>query len=193
MPEAESETSRQEDRRLARGLKAGRRRAWDRFCTIYAAPLYRFTAARCEACISAEDLAQDALAEAVEHISRFDANQGALWTWLCGIAMNIIRETRRRHARDDRLQGNLALAAPQTPEKAPGDSRDVHLVLSRLHPRHQEVLILKYLEGLAQRDLAERLGLSEKAVESRLTRAREAFRKTCEERDAQEREESSHD
>ena len=51
------------------------------------------------------------------------------------------------------------------------------LALALLHPRHQEVLQLKYIDGLSVRETADRLQTTEKAVESRLTRARESFRK----------------
>ena len=50
------------------------------------------------------------------------------------------------------------------------------VALTRLPPRDAEVLILKYAEGWSYRELAEHLGQSEPAVESRLHRARQRLR-----------------
>ena len=60
------------------------------------------------------------------------------------------------------------------------------MVMSRLNPRYQEVLRAKYLNGNRVAGIAEALGVTEKAVESRLTRAREAYRREHERCNAQE-------
>jgi RNA polymerase sigma factor (sigma-70 family) len=52
----------------------------------------------------------------------------------------------------------------------------VHSVLDRLPPLYAECLEGKYVLGLSVRELGERLGRSEKAIESTLSRARQAFR-----------------
>lgn len=193
MLDEDAELIRFDDARLSRGLKAGDLRLWGEFCKIYAIPLYRFTAARCELPLSAEDIAQEALTIAVERIGDFDAKKGALWSWLCGIALNKIREGRRRLIRDLRLHDGLAAEPPHDRSEETIPSPDIHRVLSLLHPRHQEVLILKYLEGRSQRDIAAQLCLGEKAVESRLMRARDSFKRASEALDADAQEEASHD
>jgi len=48
--------------------------------------------------------------------------------------------------------------------------------LSRLAGREVEVLLLKYTERWSYRQIAERLGITEKAVDARLTRARSRLR-----------------
>ena len=49
--------------------------------------------------------------------------------------------------------------------------------MSRLNPRHSELLTMHYVHGLPVRQMAERLDQSESAVESALKRGREAFRR----------------
>lgn len=49
--------------------------------------------------------------------------------------------------------------------------------LANLPPRDAEILLLKYGERWTYRRLAQQLGISEKAVDSRLLRAREALRR----------------
>jgi RNA polymerase sigma-70 factor (ECF subfamily) len=70
---------------------------------------------------------------------------------------------------------NLALSCDASPEDVfiSGEtSEDVQKVLSGLPPRHAQAIMLRELEGLSYREMAERLGLSEKAAESLLHRAR---------------------
>ena len=52
----------------------------------------------------------------------------------------------------------------------------MRLAVKRLPRRDAEILLLKYTEDWSYRDLAERLGISESAVEARLYRARQRLR-----------------
>jgi RNA polymerase sigma factor (sigma-70 family) len=54
--------------------------------------------------------------------------------------------------------------------------RQVRSALERLAPRDAEILLLKYTEDWSYREIAERLGVSESAVEARLHRARQRMR-----------------
>ncbi|MFC1601187.1 RNA polymerase sigma factor [Candidatus Sumerlaeota bacterium] len=171
----------EQDRALAKGLRQGGKAAWSRFYDLYAAGLYRFVLARVGYREDrAADISQDAVVVAIERIKHYDWRRGSLWSWLCGIALNKCRESARRETRSGKLRQELAEQAPQAtspPLEESTHSQDPMFVLTQLHPRHQEALRLKYLEGLSVRDVAERLDVSEKAVESRLSRARESFRK----------------
>lgn len=51
----------------------------------------------------------------------------------------------------------------------------VHMTLDLLSSRYRRALTWKYLEDLQVKEIAERLGVSPKAAESVLTRARNAF------------------
>lgn len=175
-----------EDSALARGLKIGNRHAWGQFYDQYAAALFRFVMTRQECHKDvAEDVAQDVIVVAMERIATYDPRRGSLWAWLCGIAVNKSRESLRTRNRDSRLQervkGRLSFQGCRTGS----ESADALDALILLDPRHQEILSLKYVDGYSVREIAERLGLSEKAVESRLTRARSAFRKAHERREEQ--------
>jgi RNA polymerase sigma-70 factor (ECF subfamily) len=52
----------------------------------------------------------------------------------------------------------------------------IHMAIKRLARRDAEILLLKYTEDWSYRDLAERLNISESAVEARLHRARQRLR-----------------
>ena len=53
----------------------------------------------------------------------------------------------------------------------------VGAAMASLRPAYRVVLHLKYASGLSVKEIADRIGKTPKAVESTLTRAREAFQK----------------
>jgi len=167
-----------QDRKLAKALQKGRVRAWEEFYAQYATPIYRFVLARFRGdAETAKDITRDSLVIAVERIADFDWRKGELWAWLCGIAMNKLREAARGKARDGRIAEVFdERNAARTGDGASADTLDVEYVLSTLRPDWQDVLEQKYILGKSVREMAETLHMSEKAVESRLTRARDAFR-----------------
>ena len=52
------------------------------------------------------------------------------------------------------------------------------LALAELSPRYEQVLRAKYLDGLSVQAMADEWGETPKAIESLLSRARQAFRET---------------
>jgi RNA polymerase sigma factor (sigma-70 family) len=73
-----------------------------------------------------------------------------------------------------------AAAQPSEPLEAEENRKHVLRILDELSDRQRTVLEWKYLESLGVREIAERLGESEKAVESVLYRARREFRRLFE-------------
>ena len=53
----------------------------------------------------------------------------------------------------------------------------IHETIAELYSRYRKVLILKYVENRKVAEIAAMLGQSEKAIESLLSRSRQAFRK----------------
>ena len=51
----------------------------------------------------------------------------------------------------------------------------IHTVLGKLLPRYRQILVLKYIEGHSVEEIAKKLTLTFKSVESQLFRARKAF------------------
>jgi RNA polymerase sigma factor (sigma-70 family) len=93
------------------------------------------------------------------------------------IAVNLARDEQRRRRRrnvstDEDLNA-IADAGP-TPEEML-DVRQrlgaVQATLSRLQPRTRQILLMHRLDGLRYREIAERLGISESAVEKHVAKA----------------------
>lgn len=69
-----------------------------------------------------------------------------------------------------------SLEIPEQLLQARETGRHVRAALDRLDPAHAQVLILKYVDERSVAWIAATLGESEKAIESRLVRAREDLR-----------------
>jgi RNA polymerase sigma-70 factor (ECF subfamily) len=129
-------------------------------------------------CGGVSDLADDVLQEtwltAAARLAAFDPDRGPFEAWVCGIAANVVRNQLRSRHRHSRRHRPLAdCNAPAGPD----DVRErVAAALAALPDRYEQVLRAKYLDGLSVAAIAARRSETEKAVESLLTRARQAFR-----------------
>ncbi|OJW19978.1 MAG: hypothetical protein BGO49_10675 [Planctomycetales bacterium 71-10] len=98
--------------------------------------------------------------------------------WLYGVAVKAGKEARRRAARIRAREGGALADLP-----APGADADLFDLraaideeLERLPGRYREPILLCELEGASRRDAAERLGLAEGTLSSRLARGRSLLR-----------------
>lgn len=120
-----------------------------------------------------DDLVQETLLHAWRNRSQYRGD-ASLLTWVLSIARNRVKMRARKRtevfAEIDReeLPANV-LASEET-------AAAVRRALDALDPDHAEALLLRYFDGKSVREIAGTLGESEKAVESRLHRAREALR-----------------
>jgi RNA polymerase sigma-70 factor (ECF subfamily) len=147
--------------------------------------VYSYLLARCRSIPVAEDLTSETFLAAV---AALDAGKvpSLSMAWLFGVARHKLSDHWRRLARED---AKLALAGSE-PEI--DDPWDVHLeqtrardTLDQLGPHHRGVLILRYVDDLPVREVADHLDRTEHATEALLVRARRAFRQAYEEGVAQ--------
>lgn len=103
--------------------------------------------------------------------------------WLYRIAVRQALLLRRKLGRQKRITQRYQQLAQRDGETDPldwllADERRqlVRRALAQIPPREVEVLLLKYAQNWRYRQIAEHLGLSESAVESRLHRARRRLR-----------------
>jgi RNA polymerase sigma-70 factor (ECF subfamily) len=131
-------------------------------------------------CGGLEDLAEDVVQEtwliAVSRLRTFEPERSPFTAWVCGIAANIVRN-RLRARRRDRCRPMVEATA--TPESNEVRER-VAEALDALPEVYEQVLRAKYLDGRSVEEIARLGNETEKAVESRLTRARQAFREVYE-------------
>lgn len=119
----------------------------------------------------APDAAQEALIAVFRGLKGL-RDPAALFGWARAIT---VREAVRvaRRAAQERPAELADLPAPDDPMLAV----DVRDVLERLTPEHRAILMLRDLEGFDERSVADALGTPVGTVKSRLSRARDNFRK----------------
>ena len=147
------------------------------------APLYAFVSSRVgHDRAVAEDVTQETLLAALEGM--WQPDRGPVRAWLIGIALRKIVDHQRkgRTVRSHIAAVARELAVRMVREPLPGEwiERDevratVNEALARLAPGHAALLARKYLDGAPVDTIAAELSMSEKAVESALTRARLAL------------------
>lgn len=145
--------------------------------------LYRFILKNVGNATDAEDLAQQAFAEAVRSFVTF-RGESELSTWLYGIAMNLVRNFMSRSPqRIYRFETDEGLADTALDNKSPSDQVESDQVLSRLQAELEElpaemrdVLVLVAIEDLSYEEAAAMLSIPIGTVRSRVARARAALR-----------------
>jgi RNA polymerase sigma-70 factor (ECF subfamily) len=143
------------------------------------APLYQFIRRRVADDATAEDLLQDVFLKIHEHSSGLkDARR--LESWIYQIARNLIIDHYRSHRH---LITSLdASEALDLPEELPDDDivsellPGVRAMVLALPELDRQALILTEYQGLTQKELGERLGLSFSGAKSRVQRAREKLK-----------------
>jgi len=149
------------------------------FEVIYSYVAYRVAPDREAAC----DITQDVFLAACRSAESLQSDGSAL-AWLRAIARSKVADHfRASAARSGEVLASMDCLAglPASDQVAAHHERQlramrVSLVMRCLPDSYAGVLEEKYLDGLPVRTMAQRRGQSEKAIESLLTRAREAFR-----------------
>ena len=129
---------------------------------------------------TAEEIVQEVWLTAVRRIRRFDPDQGPFAAWLRGIAINVLKNHRRRVAasRVEALPEEDAIAGHAGAEQERQDQAErITAALLALPERYESVLRAKYLEQKSVAEVARAWNDSVKTIESLLTRARDAFRR----------------
>jgi len=142
-----------------------------------------------------EEVVQETMLRALRDLAAYEPSRAGnnVFPWLTGLARNEIQRVLQREKSAASLQtlwANLdqeLLGLYAKLETAPFDddllqreeTRDlVNATMAQLPDHYRETLEEKYVQGKSQREMAQRRQLSEKALESQLTRARNAFRVT---------------
>ena len=124
---------------------------------------------------NAEDIAQEVFLRLWLKAGEFDAKRARLTTWLHQMAHNLAIDLHRKKQREVSLEvmDIPDAAVPSTPEEPVGP---VAQALLQLPERQRSALALTYYQDLSNREVADIMGLSTRAVESLLVRARNAMK-----------------
>ncbi|QSF52839.1 RNA polymerase sigma factor [Brevundimonas fontaquae] len=161
----------------------GDRTAFTALMTATKADLYRFIRRYVGDEAEAHDVLQEAYASAWLAMRRYDSTR-PFDVWMRSIALNKCRDWSRRRSVRRVVRGVMGLDAPEAtavgedapmPEARLDDQRraqDLQHALSELPDALKAPLLLATLEGRSHAEVASILGITPKAVETRIARAR---------------------
>lgn len=127
---------------------------------------------------AARDVAQETLLRVVRRIRCFES-EVVFWDWLACLARSAAADHGRKTGRYRRLLDWIANRPEPMVDAPANDALESALTsaLEGLPETERALLVAKYTDRRAVRDIAREAGLTEEAVESRLSRARAALRR----------------
>jgi RNA polymerase sigma factor (sigma-70 family) len=124
----------------------------------------------------AEDIVQEALTKVLQSLRRFDETR-SFRPWFATIVANQARNWKRSRSRRLRLveriavQANLPVRSVDELVIEADEGSRVVAALQGLEPLDREILALRFLAGLTEKESAEALGIAPGTVKSRTSRA----------------------
>ncbi|MGI5826181.1 MAG: RNA polymerase sigma factor [Patescibacteria group bacterium] len=145
--------------------------------------LRKYLAGRLKNSDDAEEIFQETLISVTQSLPTFQGNS-SFFTWVCGIANHEIADFYRKKKIKTFLFSNFPFLenivsealGPEEKLLEKEIKKKVKDSLGKLSEGYSLILRLKYYHGLSMQEIADRMGITVKAVESRLSRARLAFR-----------------
>jgi RNA polymerase sigma-70 factor (ECF subfamily) len=175
---------RSEERRLIRQARSGDRRALSELARRISGSLYRFGRGFCRDPHDAEDVMQDVLATLVRSLDGFRGDS-TLSSWAYVVARNACARRRRGAGRVRPIESDEGRHVLERPDPAGPADRETErrelrealvAAIGELPDAQRDVIMLRDVEGLPGARVAALLGIDERAMKSRLHRARLALR-----------------
>lgn len=162
-----------------RRLQAGDVRALGACYEAFGARVWRVARALLGSAAEADDATQEVFLRVLEKAPLFDG-RSRFSTWIHRLSVNHCKNRRERERAHRSRQEALSIeepacSGPSPLELAADDDERAHLfaLLARLPEEQRAVLVLREVEGLAYREIADALEIPAGTVMSRLARARE--------------------
>lgn len=122
-----------------------------------------------------EDIVQESYLRALDHWKRKPLPDSPA-AWLKRVARNILIDYLRQNKRDIKVDLENK---PGAGDKAPQDqikSLEMFLAISSLGRKKAKIIEAYYYDGKSVREIADEMGVSERAVEGQLRRARQSLK-----------------
>jgi RNA polymerase sigma-70 factor (ECF subfamily) len=173
---------------LARAAAEGDAQAFHALIDRHIADMFRLALSLSRRRADAEDICQETMIGAFKGVRRFDG-RSSFKTWLTRILLRQAAKNWKKNQKkaavsldapanqNDGGQSRNRLIEPAAAAKDLDAAMDILDVISRLGPDHQQVVILREMQGLSYEEIAQALDIPCGTVESRLYRARAELRK----------------
>jgi len=162
----------------------GNEAAWEELVRVHTrhvyAICYRFTGSGSEA----QDLTQEVFLRVFRTLKSFRSAEGSFGTWLSRVTRNLLidnyRRTRQERVTDSietqlpvlEVEGTGILARPDQALAGREASEILQAALQKLSPELREAVILRDLQEMEYREIADVLAIPEGTVKSRINRGR---------------------
>jgi RNA polymerase sigma-70 factor, ECF subfamily len=175
---------------LVRRCVSGDAAAWEEIVRTYNRRIYNICYRFAGSGNDAEDLAQEVFIKMYRTLGSYDPSKGAFATWVTTITRNLLVDHFRK-TKQDRLTDSMDTAPSEHEDAQPlseqivdksatPDARvrsrevgeTVHAALGRLSPELREAVILRDLQDMDYREIAQVLKVPEGTVKSRINRGR---------------------
>ena len=170
------------DNQLVERCLAGQEEAWEDLVTIHTrrvyAICYRFTTSN----HTAQDLTQEVFLRVFKSLKSYRVGEGSFTVWLSRLTRNLLIDHYRRSKLEratDSIEGQLPLLEGRSSSsRAEGllagreASEMLQAALGKLSPELREAVILRDLEEMEYKEIAQVLNVPEGTVKSRLNRGR---------------------
>jgi RNA polymerase sigma factor (sigma-70 family) len=171
------------DSQLVERCLSGEEAAWEDLVKVHTRRVYsicyRFTGSDAEA----QDLTQDVFLRVFRSLKSFRSGEGSFTVWLTRLSRNLLIDHYRRTKLErvtDSIEGQLPLLEEKTAASARTEgllagreaSEALQAALRKLSPDLREAVILRDIEELEYREIAQVLHVPEGTVKSRLNRGR---------------------
>ena len=171
------------DLQLVERCLGGQQSAWEDLVRVHTRRVYsicyRFTSSDAEA----QDLTQEVFLRVFKNLASFRAGEGLFVVWLTRLTRNLLIDHYRRTRMDratesiedqatplEETTGSIARTEGMLAGREAGEL--LQTALQKLSPELRETVILRDLEELEYREIAEILNVPEGTVKSRLNRGR---------------------
>ena len=172
------------DNQIVERCLSGEEAAWEDLVRVHTRRVYsicyRFTGADQEA----QDLTQEVFLRVFKTLKTFRSAEGSFGTWLARVSRNLLidhyRRTRQERVTDSieeqlpmlEEEGAAASARPDQAMAGREASEILQATLQKLSPDLREAVILRDLQELEYREIADVLRIPEGTVKSRINRGR---------------------
>ena len=152
---------------------AGDFEAFGELYAMYLDRIYRYVFYQVKDKMAAEDLTEEIFMKAWKAIGSYKGKERTFLSWLYRIAHNHVIDSFRTRRQNSSLDMETATGSSDPMREAERnlEEQEILRLVSCLPPKQKEVIILKFIEGLDNRDIQEITGKSQGAIRAIQMRA----------------------
>jgi RNA polymerase sigma factor (sigma-70 family) len=179
-PEITQEDTNLETENLVTQAISGDVEAFGELYTNHVTKIYRYIYYNVHDKEHAEDITQEVFLKAWKAIGSCRGKEKTFSSWLYRIAHNLIIDKLRKSQKQSSREAELPESIRDTSDRMEIslEQRDLLKVIDVLSPNQRQVIVMKFIEEMDNREIAETMGKSTGAIRILQMRALETLRKT---------------